>query len=171
MVAEKKGAMESFSQLLLKADEWSAKIDELHKSMVCQKAAQPTERLNWIAHIESTVSEHESALQIMEKRSTEVCNQLEKVAIMIDNARKDMEILQKQEQQRVSSSHDQLQAFQDLIQRERGQALDAPTTSIEKSFEKEEQIHDPCLLEEQIWLSRFLEVPLFPDSFFRNIFI
>jgi hypothetical protein len=76
LLEEKHGAIETFSQLLLKADQWSAKIDELHKSMVGVKDPGTTERPEWIANIEAIVAEQESSLQMLGKRSTEICNQV-----------------------------------------------------------------------------------------------
>ncbi|KAI5054198.1 hypothetical protein GOP47_0030909 [Adiantum capillus-veneris] len=109
ILVEKKDAMEAFSQLLSKVDGWSVRIDELHKSIVCEEGAKSSA---WVGNIETMVSEHDCSLQMLEKRSTDVCNQLESVAIMLDNARKDMENLHKQEEERMSKTHIRLQAFQ-----------------------------------------------------------
>ena len=76
LLEEKHGAIETFSQLLLKADQWSSKIEELHKNMVSVKDPETIERPEWIANIESMVAEQESSLQMLGKKSTEVCNQV-----------------------------------------------------------------------------------------------
>mgnify|MGYP000606709306 CR=1 FL=1 len=76
LLEEKHGAIETFSQLLLKADQWSAKIEELHKNMVSVKDPEAIERPEWIANIEFMVAEQESSLQMLGKKSTEVCNQV-----------------------------------------------------------------------------------------------
>ena len=83
LLEEKHDAIETFSQLLLKADQWSAKIEELHKSMVNVKNPETIERPEWVANIEAMVAEQESSLQMLGKRSTEVCNQVSDLDLKI----------------------------------------------------------------------------------------
>ncbi|KAH7438138.1 hypothetical protein KP509_04G002500 [Ceratopteris richardii] len=151
-VAERKEASEAFSKLLSKADEWSSRIDHLQKNILPQNETN-TEKSTWIGNIESMVSDHQCTLQMLEKRSSQVFIELEKVAVLLDKLRKGMENVQSDKDEHFNKMQDQPHAIHDIMNGDNEQMISRKPATEESS----EHTQDDCTPVEQTVLSGLLE--------------